>query len=241
MNCELIPIFDDNYVFVIIDDDHQCAVVIDPGEASAVTKFLLEKKLKLSAILLTHHHHDHIGGVEELKNKFACEVYAPLKNKNQISNANYYVAEAQRITINQLTFEVKELPGHTLGHVAYWLEKQAWLFSGDVIFGLGCGRLFEGVPAQMFESLSWIKTLPAETKIFCTHEYTQTNLEFTKSILTKAEFADLVSLADLKKYEDSLKIPSVPLLLSTQRNLSLFLQTKNLEQFTKLRQLRNQF
>lgn len=242
---ELLPIFEDNYVFVLVDRASSSALVVDPGESSAAIDFLTSHDLKLKGILLTHHHPDHIGGVQELKARFSCPVYAPLKNKTQIPFADHYVQEADSIHLAPFSFQIMELPGHTLGHVAYWEPQHQWLFSGDVLFGLGCGRLFEGSFAQAYTSLQRIKNLPPESLVFCTHEYTERNLQFCR-ILSSEDNTPLLGNAEaLDQYASDLRTkrsqqrPSVPLVLSAEISANPFLMAQDEEQFRYLRELRN--
>lgn len=235
---KLIPILKNNYVFVIVNNLTKSCLVIDPGEAEAVQSYLIQNKLKLEAILITHHHQDHIAGVAKLKADLNIPVYAPLKNKSQIIEATYFVQHDQELLFfdNAIKLKVLGLPGHTLGHVAFYEPQFNWLFSGDVVFGLGCGRLFEGTFLQAFESLQTIKCLPDSTLIFCTHEYTEANLEFCKS---------LEKIDDLCRYEKELvekrksNLPSVPLLLGHEKMANPFLLANNLSQFISLRERRN--
>jgi len=242
---ELIPIFEDNYVFVIIDDDTRKAVVVDPGEPAAVSAFLRENGLELSAILLTHHHRDHVGGVQALQNSFKTTVYAPLKNKTQLPYADRFVQEGETVEAAGFSFQVMELPGHTLGHVAYWYPEKKWLFSGDVLFGLGCGRLFEGSYEQGYESLQRIKALPSETLVYCTHEYTETNLEFCKMLSHHDDSPITGGDEGLEMYANeltnrrSLNLPSVPLKLFIELKVNPFLLAQGVQQFAYLRDLRN--
>lgn len=244
---KILPIFTDNYVFLIQQNTTNHVIVVDPGEAEGVKNFLTKNSLKLTSIILTHHHQDHIGGVAALKDDYpAAKIYAPLKNKNEIPDADFYVQQGQSLVIENLTFEVLELPGHTLGHLAYWCKEQNWLFSGDVLFGLGCGRLFEGTFSQMFESLKAIKSLPQSTNIFCTHEYTETNLRFCDQIIQQqSEF--LIPQDQLKSYAADLRqkrnqgLPSVPLSLATELKTNPFLRASTVEQFTEVRSRRNSF
>lgn len=242
---ELLPIFDDNYIFALTSANHRELVVVDPGESAAVEDYLRTQGLQLKAILLTHHHADHIGGAQELQQKFQCPVYAPLKNKKQIPFADIYLQEGDQVALEPWTFEVMELPGHTLGHIVFWEEQRRWLFSGDVLFGLGCGRLFEGTFEQAFQSLKRICTLPDETLIYCTHEYTEANLRFCK-ILSPQDNTPLTGNDEiLELYENqtvskrSLGLPTVPLRLSLEKQVNPFLLAKDVEQFRYLRELRN--
>jgi hydroxyacylglutathione hydrolase len=242
---ELLPIFEDNYVFVIVDSAAKEALVIDPGESSATIKYLSENNLKLRGILLTHHHNDHIGGAQNLKKEFATTIYAPLKNKSQIPFADIYLKDGDAVDFDNLHFDVMALPGHTIGHVAFYNPAKRWLFSGDVLFGLGCGRLFEGTPEQGYESLQKIKTLPPQTLVYCAHEYTETNLQFCKMLGMYDDSPILGGDEDLELYENELSskrelnIPSVPLKLFIELKCNPFLLAKNVTQFAYLRDLRN--
>lgn len=242
---ELIPIFEDNYVFVLVDSDSREAVVVDPGESSATRTFLLENKLLLKGILLTHHHNDHIGGAQTLKNDFKAPVWAPLKNKSQIPFADTYVKNGDVVEFDNLQLEVLGLPGHTLGHVAFFNAQKRWLFSGDVLFGLGCGRLFEGTPEQGYESMQKLKSLPAQTLVYCAHEYTETNLQFCKMLSMNDDSPIMGGDEDLELYENeltnkrSMNLPSVPLKLFIELKVNPFLLAKNVQQFAYLRDLRN--
>lgn len=242
---ELIPIFEDNYVFVLVDSESQEALVVDPGESSATKAYLQENDLKLKGILLTHHHNDHIGGAENLKKHFGAPVWAPLKNKSQIPFADTYVKDGDVVEFDGLRFEVMALPGHTIGHVAFFSPLRRWLFSGDVLFGLGCGRLFEGTPEQGYESLQKVKSLPAQTLVYCAHEYTETNLQFCKMLSMFDDAPIMGGDEDLELYENELtnkrgmNLPSVPLKLFIELKVNPFLLAKNVQQFANLRDLRN--
>ncbi|HWU42277.1 MAG TPA: hydroxyacylglutathione hydrolase [Bdellovibrio sp.] len=242
---ELIPIFENNYVFVLIDDEHKMAVAVDPGHSSKVIEYLAANNLQLAAILLTHHHQDHIGGVRTLLERYPAPVFAPMKNKSQINQAENWVQEGDQFSIGPFDFSVMELPGHTLGHVAFWCKSHKWLFSGDVLFGLGCGRLFEGTYEQMYQSLQRIKNLPAETLVYCTHEYTELNLQFCKMLSTLDDSPITGDNEDLELYANELRnrreigLPSVPLKLSIETKVNPFLLARSVAQFTYLRDLRN--
>jgi hydroxyacylglutathione hydrolase len=242
---ELIPIFEDNYVFCLIDQDNQEVLVVDPGEATKTSQFLKDNNLKLKGVLLTHHHNDHVGGVKPLVNEHPAPVFAPKKNKTQIGAADTWVAEGEKIPLGPFEFEVIELPGHTLGHVAYWEPNLKWLFSGDVLFGLGCGRLFEGTYEQGYESLQRLKKLPSETLVYCTHEYTESNLIFCNMLSNLDNSPITGDSEELEMYANQLQsrremdLPSVPLKLAVEMRVNPFLLANSVSQFTYLRDLRN--
>jgi hydroxyacylglutathione hydrolase len=253
MRVELLPIFENNYVFVIVDDDSQSAVVVDPGEATAAISFLRENHLALSAVFVTHHHADHIDGLSELlayaenKNGVRPPCYAPRINQNQIKNATHFVNGGDTVKALGRDWQVFALPGHTLGHVAYFEAELKVLFSGDVLFGLGVGRLFEGTPEQLNETLLKLKTLPPPTKIYCTHEYTEDNLIFYEDPETQKHFADLVPFEKMQTYKLNLQKvrragkPSVPLTLSVETQTNPFFNTCSVAELAAIRKLRNHF
>lgn len=183
-----VPAFNDNYLWLIHDGVH--AAVVDPGDAKPILAALKQHDLTLTAILLTHHHADHIGGVPELLQHYAVPVFGP---KNEaIAALTHKLAEGDKVTLTQpnLQLSVLDVPGHTAGHVAYLRQGQSqqndkeagWLFCGDTLFAGGCGRLFEGTPAQMANSLGKLAALPEATLVFCAHEYTLANLRFASVV-----------------------------------------------------------
>ncbi|MES2613861.1 MAG: hydroxyacylglutathione hydrolase [Bdellovibrionota bacterium] len=180
MRVELIPVFDDNYVFILIDDLKKEAAVVDPATADSVISFLEKENLTLTKIFNTHHHSDHIGGNLELLRRFpSAEVYAGIHDKGRIPAQKYFLNHDDTVYFTEEKATVYYVPGHTLGHIAYHFalkDGQHYLFIGDTIFSGGCGRLFEGTFEQMFESLKFLRdNLPNETIIFCAHEYTVNN------------------------------------------------------------------
>jgi len=169
-----IPALRDNYIWALYNQ--QYVVVVDPGEASPVLSFLKMRKLKLAAILCTHHHHDHVDGIAELCEVYNVPVYAP--REENIPGTTHPLADGDSVQLPELdvTLEVLDVHGHTRGHIAY--VGQGCVFCGDTLFGCGCGRLFEGTAEQLFHSLQRLSQLPDDTKVCCAHEYTETNIRF---------------------------------------------------------------
>lgn len=176
LNVTAVPAFADNYLWLI--DDGSSAAVVDPGDAAPILAALQRHKLSLVAILLTHHHADHVGGVPELLKNFDVPVFGPHNPK--ISGITRALTEGDPVVLPALGLElsVLEVPGHTRDHIAYLAAEQGWLFCGDTLFAGGCGRLFEGTPQQMTQSLAKLASLPDATQVFCAHEYTLSNLRF---------------------------------------------------------------
>lgn len=177
---EIVPVsaFKDNYVWTLRNATH--AAVVDPGEARPVLDFLARERLELAAILATHHHPDHVGGIAELLQKYHVPVYGP--RNEPIPTLSRRVAGGDTVTIPELgvSFSVLDIPGHTRAHIAYY--GAGALFCGDTLFACGCGRLFEGTAEQMYASLQKLRALPDDTKVYCGHEYTLANIGFAKTV-----------------------------------------------------------
>ncbi|HSB97493.1 MAG TPA: hydroxyacylglutathione hydrolase [Spongiibacteraceae bacterium] len=185
MFIEPIAAFTDNYIWCL--HDGSTAWVVDPGEASPVLVFLAAKKLRLQGILITHHHHDHTGGIGQLRQAFSdLTVYGPHNRDNQpcIKGLDKQLEEGDTVDVFGYSFDVLEIPGHTLDHIAYYAADShpPTLFCGDTLFAAGCGRLFEGTPPQMLASLQKLAQLPTATAVYCGHEYTVANLRFAQAV-----------------------------------------------------------
>jgi len=178
-----IPAFNDNYIWLIpaagIIRPGQTVIIIDPGVARPVIEYLENNKLQPCSILITHHHYDHVDGIEELRQRFSLPVYGPANSA--IPWIDHPLYDNDEITLkNGMSFHVIATPGHTLDHICYY--QPGMLFCGDTLFAAGCGRLFEGTAEQMFQSLTQLTRLPDDTRIFCTHEYTLENLMFARHV-----------------------------------------------------------
>jgi hydroxyacylglutathione hydrolase len=172
----------DNYGVLLHDPATGATDAIDAPEAAPVEAALKAKGWKLTDILVTHHHHDHTGGIEALKQKYRCRVVAPAGEAAKIPAVDETVREGDKVSVGNLSANVIETPGHTLGHIAYWFHGDKLAFVGDTLFSIGCGRVIEGTPAQMWESLKKLRDLPDDTEIYCGHEYTLSNIKFALTI-----------------------------------------------------------
>jgi hydroxyacylglutathione hydrolase len=234
LKIHVLPALKDNFIY-ILSDGRLCAA-IDPGEAAPVEKFLTETGLRLETILCTHHHWDHTGGVEELKAKFDCDVLCSAYDFARIKGADRALEEREAIL--GAAVEVLPMPGHTLGQVAFYIPKLEAVFTGDTLFSAGCGRLFEGTPQDMFESLGRLKKLPSETKVYFGHEYTLRNLDFVENY----KGADATEISVYRR-ECVSRLehgqPTSPSSIGTELKINPFLIARDVGEFTKWRELRN--
>ena len=223
MNLTSIPAFQDNYIWTLNNEQGQC-LIVDPGEAAPVLAALKEHQWQPVAILLTHHHQDHVGGVKELlKNYPSLVVFGP--EETQDKGANRIVSEGDKVAILGLEFTIIATPGHTLGHISYY--SKPYLFCGDTLFSGGCGRLFEGTPEQMFQSFQKINELPAETLICCAHEYTLSNMKFAATLLPQDR--EITAYYHKIKELRAKNEVSLPVTLASERQKNIFLRTQEHE------------
>jgi hydroxyacylglutathione hydrolase len=217
-----VPAFSDNYVWLL--HDGQRALVVDPGEARGVQQTLSRLRLRLDTILITHHHADHTGGVAELRQATGARVIGPAFET--MPEPLQRVSGGDEVQALGLRFEVIDVPGHTSGHIAYFtpeLDGRPLLFCGDTLFSGGCGRLFEGTPAQMHQSLTRLAALPGDTRVCCTHEYTLSNLRFAQAVEPgNAELAAYVKHCQQLRAEDR---PTLPSDIALERRINPFLRT----------------
>ena len=237
MKVEIIKCLQDNYSYLIIDESNQDACVIDPSEANPIIDFIENKKINLKYILNTHHHYDHIGGNLKLKKKYNSKVVGFKNDKSRIPGIDILLEDNQVWRANNFEAKIYHVPGHTSGHIAFHFFKENKIFTGDTLFSLGCGRIFEGTYQQMFNSLTKIKKLPKHTKIYCGHEYTLQNSNFCLSNDPKnLKLKDKI-IKIKKKLNDNL--PTIPSILADELECNIFLRAKDLESFSKLRVLKD--
>ena len=239
MNIEIIKCLQDNYSYLIIDETSQSACVVDPSESKPIIDFIEKKKIKLKYILNTHHHYDHVGGNIKLKEKYDAKVVGFKGDKERIPSIDILVEDNQIWKHENFEAMIYHIPGHTLGHIAYHFYKEKKIFTGDTLFSLGCGRLFEGTYEQMFESLNKIKKLPKNTEIFCGHEYTLQNSNFC--IINDPNNSKLKNRIIEIKQKIKNNLPTIPTTLENEMECNIFLKAENLERFSKLRDLKDNF
>ncbi|MEH6610016.1 MAG: hydroxyacylglutathione hydrolase [Halioglobus sp.] len=205
---EHIAAFSDNYIWLLYDDQTLQAWVVDPGEANPVLQALSDKGLTLEGVLITHHHFDHVGGLEALCTQYDCIVYGP--QNQQIAGITKRLSAGDKVTVLATEFSVMEVPGHTLDHIAYFHDGSApVLFCGDTLFAGGCGRVFEGTFPMMLSSLESLAALPEDTRVFCAHEYTLANLAFASAVEPdNSALKERVANAQATRARDESTVPS---------------------------------
>ena len=239
LKVQLVPGFADNYFFLVTCLETNTTAVVDPGATAPILAALCPNRLQ--KILCTHHHGDHIGGLNHLARQFNCPVLASAVDveMGRIPAPDAVVAlkDGDKIHVGNAEAEILFVPGHTLGHIAYYFAKDKILFCGDTLFVGGCGRLFEGTPEQMFESLQRLASLPADTRVFCAHEYTESSFEFSSSIapedpIFKQRYADV--RAQHKRGEFT-----VPTTIGMELASNIFLRAETAQDFAELRLLKD--
>ena len=239
MKIEIIKCLKDNFSYLLINEKNQNACVIDPSESGPIIDFVEKKNINLKFILNTHHHYDHVGGNNDLKKKYGAKIVGFKDDKNRIPKIDILVEDNQIWTYEDFESKIFHIPGHTSGHICFYFEKEKIAFTGDTLFSLGCGRIFEGTYKQMFESLNKLKKLPLDTKIYCGHEYTLKNSIFC----IKYEENNENLKKKIIKIENKLKnnLPTIPTTIEEELACNIFLRAKNLEDFSKLRDLKDNF
>ena len=239
MKIEIIKCLQDNYTYLIIDETNKNACVVDPGESDPIINFLKNKDINLKYILNTHHHHDHIGGNLELKKKYGSKIVAFKDDNDRIPEIDIFVQDNQIWKADNFEAKIYHTPGHTTGHITFHFFNEKKIFTGDTLFSLGCGRIFEGTFEQMFNSLCKIKKLPRETEIYCGHEYTLQNSNFCiKHDSKNSKLRDKIIKI---KEKIAHGLPTIPTNLGEEIECNIFLKAQNIETFSKLRDLKDNF
>ena len=252
MLVEIIPCLNDNYSYLIHEKETNTVSIVDPAEFKACDK-VINKYKKLDFILNAHHHADHVGANLELKKKYNSKILGSNLDKDRIPGIDIFLKENQIQKIGNLEFDVIFVPGHTKGHITFFFRKEKVAFTGDTLFSLGCGRIFEGTHEEMFNSLNKIKNLPPETKIYCGHEYTKSNLNFCLAYDSKNNFLKSKEKDILKKLNSNQ--PTIPSTLDQEVKTNIFLRcndpeikhtldlkdSSEVEVFSKLRDLKDSF
>jgi hydroxyacylglutathione hydrolase len=212
----------DNYGVLLHDPSTGATASIDAPEAAPVEAALAERGWRLTDILVTHHHADHTAGIAELKKKYLCRVVAPRKEATKIQNIDVTVREGDVVQVGSIVGRVLETPGHTAGHISYWFKQDKIAFVGDTLFSVGCGRILEGTPEMMWASLVKIRNLPADTQLYCGHEYTAANVHFAltvepKNSALRARAEEVVKLIEKKR-------PTIPTTIQQEKSYNPFLR-----------------
>ncbi|MCP1241974.1 hydroxyacylglutathione hydrolase [Acetobacter lambici] len=234
-----IPVLSDNYAWLLRDDATGVTAVVDPGEAPPIERALEQNGNRLDFILLTHHHNDHIGGTNTLRTRYHAKVAGPAAEQHRMPKLDLPLNDNDRIEIGQSAGRVLAMPGHTLGHIAYYFDQPPALFCGDTLFSLGCGRLFEGTAQQMFASLGKLRDLPEQTRVCCGHEYTLSNALFALHVdpdnpALQARVQEVRALRERG-------LPTVPSTLGLERATNPFLRAPNAQILSDLRKQKDVF
>ena len=227
LNINIVPCLQDNYSFVIHNTETGTVGVVDPSEFEPINNFIKIKFKKIDYILNTHHHFDHTGGNLDLQKKYGAKIIGFKKDERRIPGINIKLSDNENFKLGNIDFEIFFIPGHTSGHICFYSKSEKVIFTGDTLFSLGCGKVFEGTHQEMLRSLNFIKKLPVDTKIFCGHEYTKKNLDFC----IKYEINNN-KLEERKKWIISRldqKLPTIPTTLKEELNTNIFLRCDNLE------------
>ena len=220
----IIKCLNDNYAYIYLNDKKE-AFVVDPSAASPVIDTLEKNNLQLKYILNTHHHFDHIGGNFELKEKYNCKIVGSKKDRDRIPGIDIEISDGDYWSFKEHTAQIIEIPGHTSGHIAFFFKSLNAVFTGDTLFSLGCGRLFEGTPTMMWNSLKKLRALPDQTKIYCGHEYTLSNGKFINSIYPSEDIRlKIESLVELNEKN----LPSIPSTIADEKKMNIFLKADDI-------------
>jgi hydroxyacylglutathione hydrolase len=252
LNIDIVSCLQDNYSFVVHDTETNTVAVVDPSEFEPIDNFIKKKFNKIDYILNTHHHFDHVGGNLDLKKKYNAKIIGSKKDKKRIPGIDIKLSDNENFKLGSVDFKMIFIPGHTSGHICFYSKNEKVVFTGDTLFSLGCGKVFEGTHLEMLRSLNLIKKLPTDTQIYCGHEYTQKNLDFC------FKYENNNRLIEKKKWiisKLSQNQPTIPTTVKEELNTNIFLRCDNfevkkslsmensteLEVFKRLRDLKDDF
>ncbi len=250
---EIIPCLSDNYAYIIRDEQTNKNILVDAPEHTPIERYLDEKGIDLDYILITHHHSDHIDGINHLKLKYSPKIIGAKRDKHRLPPLDIEVEEGNKLDVGSKTFEIIDVDGHTVGHIAYSLLEDRALFTGDSLMVMGCGRLFEGTPEDMWKSLEKLKQLPEDIMIYSGHEYTKSNIEFALSVDPQNEKLKVRKTKELERLQKG--IPTVPSSLRYELDTNPFLRESDpsivehlntadldpISRFAKIRALKDNF
>ena len=250
---EIIPCLSDNYAYIIRDEQTNKNILVDAPEHAPIERYLDDKDMNLDFILITHHHSDHIDGINHLKLKYSPKVIGAKRDRHRLPQLDIEVEEGKQLTIGSKTFDIYDVDGHTVGHIAYSLLEDKALFTGDSLMVMGCGRLFEGSPEDMWKSLEKLKQLPEDFMIYSGHEYTKSNIEFAVTVDPQNEKLLSRRRKELEKLQKGL--PTIPSTLREELDTNPFLRESELSivdhldmakldpisRFAKIRALKDNF
>ena len=250
---EIIPCLSDNYAYIIRDEQTNKNILVDAPEHVPIERYLDDKDMSLDFILITHHHSDHIDGINHLKLKYSPKVIGAKRDRHRLPQLDIEVEEGKQLAIGSKTFDIYDVDGHTVGHIAYSLLEDKALFTGDSLMVMGCGRLFEGSPEDMWKSLEKLKQLPEDFMIYSGHEYTKSNIEFAVTVDPQNE--KLISRRKKELEQLQKGLPTVPSTLREELETNPFLRESELSivdhldmadldpisRFAKIRELKDNF
>ncbi len=237
LDVTILPILSDNYAYIF--KIGETVGIVDPGEAAPIIDYLELNNLKPDYILITHHHFDHVDGIEQIKSKYNCIVIGPTAEQSKIYGIDKRVCETDTLDINGEDVQIIETAGHTMGHICYYFKNSKVLFSGDTLFAMGCGRLFEGTAKDMFHSFKKLRALPNDTTVYCGHEYTIDNAKFCLSV--DGDNAALIERAkEVQTIRDNNK-PTIPTTMGLEKKTNVFMRCDTAQEFKKYRDLKDNF
>lgn len=226
-------LLEDNYAYVLVDTEQGTVGVVDPSEADPVLAYLQDAHLQLDYILNTHHHWDHVNGNVTLKAETGCQVVGFQEDADRIPGIDIALAAGDSFSFGEHDASILHIPGHTSGAIAFWFEADRMVFTGDTLFSLGCGRLFEGTAAQMFDSLQRLAALPEDTQVYFGHEYTAANGQFALDVTQDT--------TALRHYVDSLGACTTPTVIGRERQINPFMHAGDVNEFARLRELKDRY